>query len=40
MMVKHRSSNGFTLIEILIVIGAIAVFGALPAGMLANATDN
>ena len=39
MMVKHRSSNGFTLIEILIVIGAIAVFGALTAGMLANATD-
>ena len=39
MMVKHRSSNGFTLIEILIVIGAIAMFGALTAGMLANATD-
>ena len=41
-MVKYRTlknSKGFTIIEILIVIAAMAVFGALTAGMLANATD-
>ena len=42
MMVKYRTlknSKGFTIIEILIVIAAMAVFGALTADMLANATD-
>ena len=41
-MTKYRpskNSDGFTIIELLIVIAVVAVFGALTAGMLANATD-
>ena len=36
---KKKRTNGFTLIELVIVIAVIAIFGALTANMLANAVS-
>ena len=36
---KKKGTNGFTLIELVIVIAVIAIFGALTANMLANAVS-